>query len=314
MLIANPIYDSVFKFLLEDLSVAKRFLSRILLEEIESLEIKPQEQTATSKKHLLTVYRLDFRAVIKTLISAEEKDAAGKVIKPAVYTYKKVLIELQKGKKLVDVLRFRRYLGDNYSKPDYIDGEKVALPIMTIYFLGFELSEQKPILRIMRSYRNGKGELLSVKDDFIERLTHDCIVVQIRLLLGDTQDALEKLLSVFNQKWIVSEDKKWILRYPEEDIENIADEDLKAVIKRLFFACQDEDVQKDIETEENFDESLDDALRAKDVVIWEKEKALENKSKELENKDKELEKIKKETAERDAYILALEERLKKNDS
>ena len=78
MLIANPIYDSVFKFLMEDLTVAKCLLSTIIGEEIVELEVRPQEQTRASNKYLLTVFRVDFKAIIKpddrptmeTLISA----------------------------------------------------------------------------------------------------------------------------------------------------------------------------------------------------------------------------------------------------
>jgi hypothetical protein len=39
MIIANPIYDVVFKYLLEDLEIARELLSMILGEEIVSIEI-----------------------------------------------------------------------------------------------------------------------------------------------------------------------------------------------------------------------------------------------------------------------------------
>ena len=45
MLIANPIYDAVFKYLLEDIEIAREFLSTILNEPISALSIKPQEAT-----------------------------------------------------------------------------------------------------------------------------------------------------------------------------------------------------------------------------------------------------------------------------
>jgi hypothetical protein len=48
MIIANPIYDTVFKFLMEDISVAKRVISAIIGEEIIDLALKPQEQTTFS--------------------------------------------------------------------------------------------------------------------------------------------------------------------------------------------------------------------------------------------------------------------------
>ena len=73
MIIANPIYDTVFKFLMEDISVAKRVISAIIGEEIIDLAIKPQEQTTFSDKYLLTVFRLDFKAIIRTADGNEKK-------------------------------------------------------------------------------------------------------------------------------------------------------------------------------------------------------------------------------------------------
>jgi hypothetical protein len=43
MIIANPIYDVVFKYLLEDIEIARELLSTILGEEIVSLNLRPQE-------------------------------------------------------------------------------------------------------------------------------------------------------------------------------------------------------------------------------------------------------------------------------
>ena len=55
MIIANPIYDTVFKFLLEDLTIGKKLISVIIGEEVLELEVRPQEQTTPSNKFLLTV-------------------------------------------------------------------------------------------------------------------------------------------------------------------------------------------------------------------------------------------------------------------
>ena len=49
MLIANPIYDIVFKYLMEDLDIAKDILSLILNTEIISLTVQPQETTSEVK-------------------------------------------------------------------------------------------------------------------------------------------------------------------------------------------------------------------------------------------------------------------------
>lgn len=117
MIIANPIYDVVFKYLLEDVDIARGLLATILGEEILSLEVKPQE-TSTETAGGIHILRFDFKAVL------QKKNG----------TQQKVLIELQKAKQAFDVMRFRRYLGDNYRKEDVIRNlqgasEKRPLPI-----------------------------------------------------------------------------------------------------------------------------------------------------------------------------------------
>lgn len=274
MIIANPIYDTVFKFLMEDLSVAKRVISAIIGEEIIDLAIKPQEQTTFSDKYLLTVFRLDFKAIIRTVDGKE----------------KKVLIELQKSKNSFDVMRFRNYLGTNYSNADEINGIKTILPIVPIYFLGFNLTIQRPVLKIGRQYEDlTTGEIIDQKDEFIENLSHDCFVVQIPNLHTETITKLEKILSIFNQKWIFDSDQKWLLKFNSEN----ADEDIRLIIKRLSLAAESNEVREQIKIEETFDDSMDRALREKERVIEQKEAIIEQKEAVIEQKDNEIEELKK---------------------
>lgn len=66
MVIANPIYDVVFKRLMENDKVAKFFIGTLLEQTIETVEIKPHEFTYTDELAGLAVFRLDFIATIKT--------------------------------------------------------------------------------------------------------------------------------------------------------------------------------------------------------------------------------------------------------
>jgi hypothetical protein len=54
MIIANPLYDVIFKYLLEDIDIAKELLATILGEEILYLEVKPQE-TATNLRPTISI-------------------------------------------------------------------------------------------------------------------------------------------------------------------------------------------------------------------------------------------------------------------
>ena len=141
MKLANPIYDTVFKYLMEDTEIARRLLSKIIGEEIIKIEVRPQEHTYKAEKHDITVLRFDFKATIQLKEQLSTNKTGKKNWKAK---YKTVLIELQKAKKPKDIERFRRYLGNNYKKKDTItdaDGkiQSVDLPIVTIYFLGLSL-------------------------------------------------------------------------------------------------------------------------------------------------------------------------------
>ncbi|MCU0287866.1 MAG: hypothetical protein MUF15_15925, partial [Acidobacteria bacterium] len=94
MLIANPIYDTVFKYLMENLDIAKGIISTIINEEIDYIEFSSQEKVYKKNEKLLTVYHLDFIAKIR------EKEGGG---------HKNVLIELQKANIPYDIMRFRKY-------------------------------------------------------------------------------------------------------------------------------------------------------------------------------------------------------------
>lgn len=193
MRIANPIYDAVFKYLLDDNDLAKLLLSTILGEEIVELTFSPQEHTTKlDQPRHFTVYRLDFAATIQ--------NTAGDT--------RKVLIEVQKAKLATDIMRFRRYLGEQYRDDNNVipteDGYKQALPLLTIYFLGHGLDHsQAPVIHVKRESRDlATGEPLARQENFIESLTHDSYVIQIPHLRGHRRNAVEELLQIFNQEYV----------------------------------------------------------------------------------------------------------------
>ena len=65
MIIANPIYDVVFKYLLEDTEIARELLSTILNENILYLEVKPQETATEVVSGNIRIIRFDFKATIE---------------------------------------------------------------------------------------------------------------------------------------------------------------------------------------------------------------------------------------------------------
>ena len=104
IIIPNPIYDVVFRYLMEDPESAMIVLSTLINEKIIRLELEPQ--THTQKKdnplHLidpttgddLRLFHLDFVATIQLPDGSEEM----------------IMIELQKASQPDDIFRFKRYI------------------------------------------------------------------------------------------------------------------------------------------------------------------------------------------------------------
>jgi hypothetical protein len=305
MIIANPIYDVVFKRLMENEKVAKFFISTLLGQTIEAIEVKPQEYTyqgefeendpkkyekieeRIKKRYSIWVYRLDFIATIKTETGE----------------YKKVLIEIQKARNPIDLMRFRNYLAEQYKKEDKINNENIVLPITTIYILGFKLPEiETPCLKVERNYQDLVNKTtLATKSEFIEKLTHDSFVVQVERITDRYQTRLDKLLSVFEQRNF-TDDKEITKNFAHEpDIE-----ELKTITDILHYVGTDPQERKKIEIEQ-------EAWRTINAMFEEKErkyqKELEEQRKALNEKDQALNEKNQALNEKDKLIAELMQKL-----
>ena len=282
MIIANPLYDVVFKYLLEDVEIARELLSTILGEEVQSVEVKPQE-TSTETSGDIRILRFDFKAVIKK--------PNGEI--------SKVLIELQKAKKAFDVMRFRRYLGDNYRKEDDVlndkgELEKLPLPIITIYFLGFPLNSiQSGVVKISREYRDVvTQEILDIKEDFVELLTHDSYLIQVRKLAKAARNKLERVLHIFSPIYQSTSDKHQL------DFQgDTGDPLVKKMVDRLGRAIASEEIRDLMDVEDELDRIFDREMRKKDEIIAEKEEIIAEKDKLLIEEKKRAEEEQKRAEE-----------------
>ena len=307
MIIANPIYDVVFKYLLEDTEIARELLSIILGEDIISIEIKPQETTTETIGSNINILRFDFKAVIKS--------STGET--------KKILIELQKAKQVLDVMRFRRYLADNYRKEAEIQTdkgelEKRPLPIVTIYFLGFPLDNiHRGVVKINRDYRDViTQEILEVKEDFVELLTHDSYLIQVKLLAGKSRTKLERVLQIFSPEYL-TQDKH------QMDFKGDVTEPLvKKMVDRLGRAIASDEMRDKMDVEDEidriFERELGKLATEKDKIIAEKDQEIAEKNQELAEKDQELiderqkaESERQKIEELQRYIEELKNQLKK---
>jgi hypothetical protein len=137
--IANPIYDSVFKYMMQNNKVCMILLSALLNRDIVEVELKNNELIRADLKKF-AVLRLDFLAKIKN------PDG----------TFEMVSIELQKAEKSTEIVRFRRYLAKLYDSEAYevkniqrVNRKKkvveikqeIPIHIVAIYILGHPLDD-----------------------------------------------------------------------------------------------------------------------------------------------------------------------------
>jgi len=298
MVIANPIYDVVFKRMMENERVAKFFIGTLLEQTIETVVVKPQEFTYTDELAGLAVFRLDFIATIKT--------ESGEL--------KKVLIEIQKAKNHIDLMRFRNYLAEQYKKEDTIDNEKVVLPITTIYILGFTLPEiETSCLKVERNYKDQINKtILSAKSDFVEKLTHNSYIVQVERITNRYQTRLDKLLSIFEQTNFV-DDKKIIKEFTHEvDLEEI-----KIATDILHHSGTNAAEKKKIETEQEAWRSVNAMFEDKEKKflkeLKEKEQALKEKEQALKEQEQALKEQEQALSEKDQLIAELLKKLNKSN-
>ncbi|MCP4217560.1 MAG: hypothetical protein GY765_23160 [bacterium] len=295
MRIANPLYDVVFKYLMEDKKVAKLIISTIIRQNVISLELRPQERTVDLQLGSLTVYRLDFSAKIETPRGP-----------------KTVLIELQKAKFPTDVMRFRKYLGEQYKSEENIYKKKVkrkhlgkmvdmeenkAIPILSIYFLGYSLEHfHVPVIRVQREcYNDATAEKLVGREEFIECLTHDSYIIQVPYLHDQLQSELEIMLSIFDQSKTLS--NHHILNIDEKDYPK----KYRPITRRLLHAAAEQAVRDQMDLE---DEIADDLNNMSRVIEQQKEILIEAEI-ALEQRDKALERNKAALEEREKLIREL---------
>ena len=277
--IANPIYDSVFKYLMEDERIAKTLLSALLKKEVVAVEMRRNEYTNGVRDNI-SVFRIDFGAHVK------EPDG----------TIRLVLIELQKTWLETETLRFRQYLGAQYSNPENVPSENnkdgYAIPMVAIYLLGHRVGDiNVPVLYVKHKAYDYDGNVVTdgIPDPFVESLIHDSIIVQIPLLHGQVNNRLEKVLSVFDQSQKNGSDRH-VLNVNDTPFDD--DDDMQYLLRRLLMAAANAQLRQEMNVEDEYFKALEDrdtALMMKDKKLAEQAEQLEQNKAELEQNKAELE-------------------------
>ncbi len=277
--IANPIYDSVFKYLMEDERIAKTLLSALLKKEVVAVEMRRNEYTNGVRDNI-SMFRIDFGAHVK------EPDG----------TIRLVLIELQKTWLETETLRFRQYLGAQYSNPENVPSENnkdgYAIPMVAIYLLGHRVGDiNVPVLYVKHKAYDYDGNVVTdgIPDPFVESLIHDSIIVQIPLLHGQVNNRLEKVLSVFDQSQKNGSDRH-VLNVNDTPFDD--DDDMQYLLRRLLMAAANAQLRQEMNVEDEYFKALEDrdtALMMKDKKLAEQAEQLEQNKAQLEQNKAELE-------------------------
>ena len=276
--IANPIYDSVFKYLMEDERIAKTLLSALLKKEVVAVEMRRNEYT-NGVRDSISMFRIDFGAHVK------EPDG----------TIRLVLIELQKTWLETETLRFRQYLGAQYSNPENVPSENnkdgYAIPMVAIYLLGHRVGDiNVPVLYVKHKAYDYDGNVVTdgIPDPFVESLIHDSIIVQIPLLHGQVNNRLEKVLSVFDQSQKNGSDRH-VLNVNDTPFDD--DDDMQYLLRRLLMAAANAQLRQEMNVEDEYFKALEDrdtALMIKDKKLAEQAEQLEQNKAELEQNKAQL--------------------------
>ena len=269
MIVANPIYDIVFKYMMEDERIACTILSALLKKDVVAVEVRPHEYSDDSRDSL-SVFRIDFGATIREENGKEHL----------------ILIELQKTWLDTETLRFRQYLGVHYSNPkNMVDGGH-ALPMVAVYLLGHKVGDiEEPVLYVNHQSRDYNDNVITkgLPDPFVDSLTHDSIIVQIPRLHGHINNRLDKVLSIFDQSRRDENDNR-LLKI--DDTAYADDADMEHILHRLTMAAADADMRHKMNVEDEYFS----AIEKRDTEILMKQRELAEISAQLSEQEEMLRK------------------------
>jgi len=246
--VCNPIYDTVFKYLVEDERVAKVLLGGILGKKIVNVEIKGHESIYRKDDNQLKLLRFDF---------------AGTIEKPDG-TKETVTIELQKASEPEEVMRFRSYFGIQMASESNADSivkhhrDKDKTPyivlkprhIYGIFILGHSLGAgfEYPLIKGSTVFYDEDDNVLNFKTqcEFLKGMTYDLYIIQLPFLPERPKKPLEKLFRAFDQRYQLEKNSKYLELTEDKD----DDSGFNVIFRRLLHAAADEQLRRNLDLED----------------------------------------------------------------
>ncbi|MBQ9357770.1 MAG: hypothetical protein IJT98_10855 [Prevotella sp.] len=290
--IANPIYDTVFKYLMEDERIARTILSALLKKEIVNVEVRPHEYT-NGQKEVLSIFRIDFGATVRKPDGSEQL----------------ILIELQKTWLPTETLRFRQYLGVHYQNPKNIvadSPDRHALPMVAVYLLGHTVGDiEEPVVYVRHQAYDYDGRPLTqgIPDKFVDSLNHDSIIVQIPRLHGKINNRLDKVLSIFDQSYVSHENQHY-LSIDDKSLYT-TDTDMQPIIHRLLMAASNIEMRQNMNVEDEYYS----IIKEQEGKVYGLERDLAEKIGELAEKEGQLAEKEGQLAEKEGQLAEKEGQL-----
>ena len=288
MKIANPIYDIVFKYLMEDERIARTILSALLKVEVVKVEVRPHEYS-DDNRDTLSVFRIDFGATVL--------DEAGRE--------KLILIELQKTWIETETLRFRQYLGVHYSNPKNMRKDGFALPMVAVYLLGHRVGDiQEPVLYVNHRSLDYDGNVVTtgLPNPFVDSLTHNSIIVQIPRLHGRINNRLDMVLSIFDQSYKDADDDHILCI---DDSCYGGDADMERILHRLTMAAADADMRHRMNVEDEYYSAIekrDTEILMRDKQIAEQKTLLDEQKSQIDEQKSQIDEQKSQINEQKSQI------------
>lgn len=288
MEVINPLYDTSFKYLMEDERSAKILLSALLRQKVLSLSPRQQETAVLRKKQDIAIYRLDYSAHVLTDDGLEED----------------VCIELQKVWLKTELGRFRTYIASQYGDKKNVQSDhKTPRHIIVIYLLGHMISEtDEPVAYCYGGHMTDYyGKPIKAGDGkFVRSLTHDVIIVQIPRLPAKPRNATERVLSIFAQRNLRGNGH--LIEVPDTPDEG---SDLDILQRRLCRAACDSGMRRKMDLEDEYIEEIqlrEEENELQKIKIGEQEKQLKEQEKQLRQREELLGEKDKQLRQKDEQL------------
>ncbi len=301
MKVLNPLFDSVFKYLLEDLEIAKMLIHAIIKKEILELTPAPQESSDIELKlkySQIGMIRQDYVAIIKTLAS------------DGGFTTEKVIIEVQKSPLAPEIGRFRNYLSDKYRKKSAVGSDEKYLPIKTIYIIEEIFNNDLPAVLGRKGIYFNELEntpYQGARDAMVELFNHDSWFIQTELLPHDFKEELMYVLSIF-APWFRKSPKDRFIEIPDDEILVKKHKILDRIFRRLQAATQDNKVNTSVDVEMDYENYIEKMVNLRELAEAKAES--ERIQREEAEAKAEFERIQREEAE----AMAESERIQREEA